>query len=145
MTWYYTEMVQWHVVLAWCSIALFFGRGLLFQFGTPRLQSAAKDARLLVLVFGVNACLVVTGLSLWGSIGYHPVRDWWLGVKVIALIGYAPCWRWRWICPSIDSSFPAEPASPSRMRRDGPPRMEARPTGSGGEPSSPKRCNQCRG
>ncbi|MDG0854465.1 SirB2 family protein [Roseateles puraquae] len=94
MTWYYTEMVQWHVVLAWCSIALFFGRGLLFQFGTPRLQSAAKDARLLVLVFGVNACLVVTGLSLWGSIGYHPVRDWWLGVKFIALIGYAACGHW---------------------------------------------------
>ncbi len=94
MTWYYTEMVQWHVVLAWCSIALFFGRGLLFQFGTPRLRSAAKDARLLVLVFGVNACLVVTGLSLWGSIGYHPVRDWWLGVKFIALIGYAACGHW---------------------------------------------------
>ena len=94
MTWYYTEMVQWHVVLAWCSIALFFGRGLLFQFGTPRLQSAAKDARLLVLVFGVNSCLVVTGLILWGSIGYHPVRDWWLGVKFIALIGYAACGHW---------------------------------------------------
>ena len=94
MTWYYTEMVQWHVLLAWCSIALFFGRGLLFQFGTPALQSAAKDARLLVLVFGVNACLVVTGLSLWGSIGYHPVRDWWLGVRFIALIGYAACGHW---------------------------------------------------
>ena len=91
MTWYYTQMVQWHVLLAWCSVALFFGRGLLFQFGTPTLQAASKDARLMVLVFGVNACLIVTGLSLWGSIGYHPVRNGWLGVKLVALVGYWAC------------------------------------------------------
>lgn len=94
MSWYYSQMVQWHVLLAWCSVALFFTRGLLFQFGTPQLQNIAKDPRLLVLVFGVNACLVVTGLSLWGSIGYNPVRDWWLGVKFLALIGYALCGHW---------------------------------------------------
>ena len=35
-------------------------------------------------------------------------------------------------------------ASP-RIRSDGPPRMEARPTGSGRERSSPNRCDQCRG
>lgn len=94
MTWYYSQMIQWHVLLAWCSVGLFFTRGLLFQFGTPVLQNIAKDARLMVLVFGVNACLVVTGLSLWGSIGYNPVRDWWLGVKLVALIGYAVCGHW---------------------------------------------------
>ncbi|WP_457421616.1 SirB2 family protein [Roseateles sp. P5_E7] len=94
MTWFYTQMVQWHVLLAWCSVALFFMRGLVFQFGTPRAHEIAKDARLLVLVFGVNACLVVTGLSLWGAIGYSPVRDWWLGVKLIALIGYVVCGHW---------------------------------------------------
>lgn len=87
-------MIEWHVLLAWCSVGLFFTRGLLFQFGTPRLQDAAKDARLLVVVFGVNACLVMTGLSLWGSIGYHPVRDSWLGIKLIALVGYMLCGRW---------------------------------------------------
>ena len=94
MTWYYTEMVQWHVLLAWCSVGLFFTRGLLFQFGTPRLQELAKDARLMVLVFGVNACLVVTGLSLWGAIGYHPLTDGWLGVKLLALVGYWACGHW---------------------------------------------------
>ena len=26
MTWFYTQMVQWHVLLAWCSVALFFTR-----------------------------------------------------------------------------------------------------------------------
>lgn len=87
-------MIEWHVLLAWCSVGLFFTRGLLFQFGTPRLQDAAKDARLLVVVFGVNACLVMTGLSLWGSIGYHPVRDSWLGIKLIALVGYMLCGHW---------------------------------------------------
>lgn len=94
MTWYYSQMVQWHVLLAWCSVALFFTRGLLFQFGTAPLQAFAKDPRLLVLVFGVNTCLVVTGLSLWGSIGYNPLRDWWLGIKFLALIGYAVCGHW---------------------------------------------------
>jgi len=94
MTWFYTQMVQWHVLLAWCSVGLFFIRGAIFQFGSPRQQEIAKDARLLVLVFGVNACLVVTGLSLWGAIGYSPVRDWWLGVKLIALIGYVVCGHW---------------------------------------------------
>ena len=73
MDWFYSQMVQWHVLLAWCSVAIFFTRGLMFQFGTPAVQEIAQDARLMVLVFGVNACLVVTGLSLWGSIGYNPV------------------------------------------------------------------------
>jgi uncharacterized membrane protein SirB2 len=94
MNWYYSQMIQWHVLLAWCSVGLFFTRGLLFQFGTPQLQAIAKDARLLVLVFGVNACLVVSGLSLWGSIGYNPVRDWWLGVKLVALVGYMISGHW---------------------------------------------------
>ncbi|MFN3860751.1 MAG: SirB2 family protein [Roseateles sp.] len=94
MTWFYTEMIQWHVLLAWSSVALFFGRGLLFQFGTPRLQDIARDPRLMVLVFGVNTCLVVTGLSLWSLIGYHPLREVWLGVKLLALIGYAVCGHW---------------------------------------------------
>ncbi len=94
MPWFYSQMVQWHVLLAWCSAGLFFLRGLLFQFGTPKLQAIAKDARLLVLVFGVNACLVVTGLSLWGSIGYNPMRHWWLGLKLIALVGYLICGHW---------------------------------------------------
>ena len=94
MTWFYTQMVQWHVLLAWCSVGLFLIRGALYQFGSPRAQEIAKDARLLVLVFGINACLVVAGLSLWGSLGYHPIRDWWLGVKLVALVGYWICGHW---------------------------------------------------
>ncbi|CAM4044957.1 SirB2 family protein [Roseateles saccharophilus] len=94
MDWFYSQMVQWHVLLAWCSVAIFFTRGLMFQFGTPALQEIAKDARLMVVVFGVNACLVVTGLSLWGSIGYNPLQDWWLGVKLVALVGYMACGHW---------------------------------------------------
>ncbi len=94
MTWFYSQMVQWHVLLAWCSVGLFFTRGAMFQFGSARLREWAKDARLMVLVFGVNACLLVTGLSLWGSIGYHPLRDAWLGVKLLALVGYMFCGHW---------------------------------------------------
>ena len=94
MTWFYTQMVEWHVLLAWCSVALFASRGLLFQFGTPRLQAVAKDPRLLVLVFGVNACLVITGLGLWAALGYHPVQSPWLGAKLLALFGYLACSHW---------------------------------------------------
>ena len=68
MTWFYSQMIQWHVLLAWCSVGIFFVRGLLFQFGTPQMQAIAKDARLMVLVFGVNACLLVTGPD--GSVGH---------------------------------------------------------------------------
>ena len=94
MSWFYTGMVQWHVMLAWASVALFFTRGLLFQFGTPQLQTLAKDPRLLVLVFGVNTCMIVTGLSLWGSLLYNPTRDLWFGVKLLALVGYSVCGHW---------------------------------------------------
>jgi hypothetical protein len=44
----------------------------------------------------------------------------------------------------VDSTTCAEARSPT-IAGDGPPRMEARPTGSGGEPSSPNCCDQCRG
>jgi uncharacterized membrane protein SirB2 len=88
------ELVQWHALLAWVSIALFFLRGALCQFGTPRVQELARDARLVVLSVGINACLVVSGLSLWSSMGYDPLRDSWLGIKLIALIGYAACGHW---------------------------------------------------
>lgn len=94
MSWYYTQMVQWHAALAWCSVVLFFARGLLYQLGTPQLQALARDARVLVLVFGINACLVVSGLSLWALLGYHPVRQPWLGIKLLALVGYVVCGHW---------------------------------------------------
>jgi uncharacterized membrane protein SirB2 len=94
MTWFYTQMVASHVLLAWCSVTLFVARGLLLQFATPRLQRVAKDERLLVLVFGVNACLIATGLSLWGAIGYHPLDHDWLGAKLLALLGYVICAHW---------------------------------------------------
>lgn len=94
MSWFYSQMVEWHALLAWCSVALFFSRGLLFQFGTPRLQELSQDARLMVLVFCVNTCLVVSGLSLWGSLNYNPLVQTWLGVKIVALIGYWACGHW---------------------------------------------------
>ncbi|PTT81081.1 hypothetical protein DBR42_18465 [Pelomonas sp. HMWF004] len=94
MSWYYTQMVQWHAGMAWCSVALFFARGLLYQLGTPQLQALARDARVLVLVFGINACLVVSGLSLWALLDYHPMRQHWLGIKLLALVGYVICGHW---------------------------------------------------
>jgi uncharacterized membrane protein SirB2 len=94
MTWFYVQMVEVHVVLAWCSVTLFFLRGAAAQFGTPAMQALARDARLMVLVFGVNTLMIVSGLSLWSNLAFNPLRDTWLGVKLVALVGYAVCGHW---------------------------------------------------
>jgi uncharacterized membrane protein SirB2 len=87
-------LVRWHVLLAWCSIGLFLLRGGMVQFGTPSLQAFALNARVQMLVFAVNAFLLITGLSLWGSLAYNPMRDTWLAIKLMALIGYVVCGHW---------------------------------------------------
>ena len=74
MTWFYSQMVEWHVLLAWCSVALFFTRGLMFQFGTPRLQEIAKDARRLATI---GTFFIVAG---WVFVIYALVAGvlWWI-------------------------------------------------------------------
>ncbi|MET0518795.1 MAG: SirB2 family protein [Burkholderiaceae bacterium] len=99
MDWFYLPMLQWHALLAWTSVAFFLIRGLAFQFGgegTPwaRWAEWAMDARLRILVFGVDLLLTVTGLSLWGSLHYNPLRETWLLAKLLALLAYTVCAHW---------------------------------------------------
>ena len=82
-----TQMGQIHALLAWASVALFLVRGLAFQFGA-RYAVWAMDTRLQTLVFGIDLLLTITGLSLWGLLYLNPMRDAWLGAKLLALVAY---------------------------------------------------------
>ncbi|MCV2418989.1 SirB2 family protein [Paucibacter sp. DJ2R-2] len=85
------QMSEIHVLLAWCSVALFLVRGLAFQFG----GQWALDSRLSVLVFGIDALMTITGLSLWALLFLNPfLRDSWLLAKLIALVVYTVCAHW---------------------------------------------------
>ena len=79
-----TQMGQIHALLAWASVALFLVRGLAFQLGARWVM----DTRLQTLVFGIDLLLTVTGLSLWGLRHLNPMRDAWLGAKLLALVAY---------------------------------------------------------
>jgi len=92
--WFYSSMFDWHVGLAWGSFGLFLVRGLIWQIGAPWSERISKDGRVLVLAFGVNTLLIVTGLSLWVNLHYNLFRSPWLMVKLIALVGYFAFGHW---------------------------------------------------
>jgi uncharacterized membrane protein SirB2 len=87
---YDLQMGEIHVLLAWISVLIFLARGLAYQFD---LQWST-DSRLLLMVFGVNAMLAVTGLSLWVLHFLHPMRDTWLLAKLLAMVAYAGFAHW---------------------------------------------------
>lgn len=87
---YDVQMGEIHVLLAWLSVAFFLIRGLAFQFGAGWVM----DGRIQVLVFGVDFLMTITGLSLWGLQSLHPLRDGWLGAKLLALLMYTVCAHW---------------------------------------------------
>ena len=87
---YDLQMSQIHALLAWCSVAFFLVRGLAFQLGV----GWAMDSRLRILVFGIDALLTVTGLSLWALLYLNPLRDGWLMAKLLALVAYTVCAHW---------------------------------------------------
>jgi len=87
---YDAQMSEIHVLLAWFSVAFFLIRGLAFQFGA----SWVMDGRIQVLVFGVDFLMTITGLSLWALQGLNPLRDGWMGAKLLALLIYTVCAHW---------------------------------------------------
>ena len=84
MDWFYPQILQLHVVMAWATLLLFIVRGLAHQLG----YDWAKDGPLLLISFGANTLLIITGLSLWGSLYYNLLTDTWLLAKLIALLLY---------------------------------------------------------
>jgi len=94
VAWFYTQMVDWHRGLAWFSFGLFLVRGLLHQLEQPWAERIATDGRLLILAFGSNCVLVVSGLSLWIALHYDLMRSPWLAIKLLALVGYFAFGHW---------------------------------------------------
>ena len=94
MDWFYSQMLDWHVGLAWVSFGLFLVRGLIWQIGAPWSEAVSKDGRVLVFAFGVNTLLLITGLSLWVNLHYNPLRSTWLLIKLVALVGYFVTGHW---------------------------------------------------
>jgi uncharacterized membrane protein SirB2 len=85
------QMAEIHALLGWAAVALFLLRGLAaLQFGAVW----ALDIRVKVMVFGVHFLLAITGLSLWGLRYYNPLRDGWLGAKLVALAAFMGCAHW---------------------------------------------------
>ncbi|MDM4765942.1 SirB2 family protein [Pelomonas sp. SE-A7] len=84
MDWFYPQILKIHVVMAWVTLGLFIVRGLAYQLG----YGAAKDGAMMLIAFGANTLMIITGLSLWGSLYYSIPRDGWLLGKLIALLAY---------------------------------------------------------
>lgn len=94
MDWFYTGMSDMHATLAWCSVLLFAARGLAVQFGIAQLDEWATDSRVLLLIFGVNMLLAVSGLSLLALLYSAPQRESWLMLKLLVIAAYALCAHW---------------------------------------------------
>lgn len=90
MDWYYLQMREMHALLAWVSVGFFLARGLAFQFQ----MQWPMDVRVRTLVFGCDFLLTICGLSLWGLLQFNPVYQAWLGMKLLALVGYTVAAHW---------------------------------------------------
>lgn len=80
----YPQIKQGHIALVGGSGALFAARGLGVWAGA-RWPMAAWARRLSVIV---DTLLFTAGVSLWALLGLNPVRDAWLGTKLLLLLAY---------------------------------------------------------
>lgn len=90
MDWFYTQMVEMHVLVAWISAAVFAVRGAAALFGA----TWHMDFRLLALAFLAYTILVVSGLSLWALMHHNPLHGGWFAGKLLALVVYGVCAHW---------------------------------------------------
>lgn len=86
----YPTLRSAHITLVGCSIALFTLRALAVLAGarwplTPLPRVAA------VLI---DTALLSAGVLLWIALGLHPLRDTWLGVKLLLLVLYVMLGSW---------------------------------------------------
>lgn len=90
MDWFYSQMLEMHVLLAWFSVILFAARGLAALFDAEWRM----DGRVLTLAFGAYTLLAVSGLSLWSLLNHNPMREDWLAAKLLALAVYGVSAHW---------------------------------------------------
>jgi uncharacterized membrane protein SirB2 len=84
-------LVEWywpirhtHVSLVGASALLFAARGLAVLAGQAwPMRAAVRRASV-----AIDSALLAAAIALWAMLGLHPLRDAWLGSKLVLLVAY---------------------------------------------------------
>ena len=82
--WLYPALLHLHVGCVTASIALFAARGL----GVSALHAWPMQPFWRYLSVAIDVLLLAAGASLWALLGLHPMRNPWLGTKLVLLLIY---------------------------------------------------------
>lgn len=80
----YLPLRALHLTAVACSLGLFAARGAAVLAGAT-WPMAALTRRASV---AIDTVLLAAGATLWTLLGLHPLRDTWLGVKLVLLLVY---------------------------------------------------------
>lgn len=83
-TWLYPALRQLHLTCVVASVGLFVARGL----GVAAQQSWPMRSAWRWLSVSIDVPLLLAGVGLWTLLGYHPLQQTWLGVKLVLLVAY---------------------------------------------------------
>lgn len=82
--WLYPDLLHLHRTCVTLSVALFIARGV----GVALLQAWPMQTSWRYLSVAIDVPLLLAGASLWVLLGYHPLQQTWLGVKLVLLVVY---------------------------------------------------------
>jgi uncharacterized membrane protein SirB2 len=82
--WLYPALLHLHRACVAASVALFVARGL----GVSFLRDWPMLPFWRNLSVAIDVPLLLAGASLWALLGYHPMQQTWLGVKLVLLVVY---------------------------------------------------------
>ena len=82
--WLYPALLHLHRTCVTLSVALFIARGV----GVALLQAWPMQTSWQYLSVAIDVPLLLAGASLWVLLGYHPLQQTWLGVKLVLLVVY---------------------------------------------------------
>ena len=82
--WLYPALLHLHRTCVTLSVALFIARGV----GVALLQAWPMQASWRYVSVAIDVPLLLAGASLWVLLGYHPLQQTWLGVKLVLLVVY---------------------------------------------------------
>lgn len=82
--WLYPALRHLHISCVGASVALFVARAL----GVTAMQAWPMRPFWRRLSVAIDVHLLMAGASLWALLGYHPLQQSWLGVKLVLLVVY---------------------------------------------------------
>lgn len=82
--WLYGFILTTHIIAVTLSVSLFTARGL----GVALRHTWPMDKFWRWTSVWIDVVLMAAGLSLWGLLQFNPLRDHWLGVKLVLLLVY---------------------------------------------------------